>query len=204
MCPCVASLARLYPGVYFILAYFSPESGRVTPTPRQVAIESSCQGVATCRRAAMPAAAVASPRLRRLHAVTVTPIRREKLYGTQRQRVNHGAIAIKTHQCVRQATAFAHLETLVASRWARMRTTRLDFGAAMCASAPVRTGWRHLLTPLVTGRSGAPETAHSTFRLRSSSPDTIARRSRSKAARCVDRSPRQRSGRFRRGKRTDA
>ncbi len=28
-----------------------------------------------------------------------------KLYGAQRQGVNHGAIAIKTHQCLRQATA---------------------------------------------------------------------------------------------------
>jgi hypothetical protein len=41
----------------------------------------------------------------------------------------------------------ARLETLVASRWARMGTTRRDFGAAMCASAPVRTGWRPTPNP---------------------------------------------------------
>jgi hypothetical protein len=32
-------------------------------------------------------------------------IRREKLYGAQRQGVNYGAIAIKTHRGLRQATA---------------------------------------------------------------------------------------------------
>ena len=74
-------------------------------------------------------------------------IRREKLYGAQRQGVNHGAIASKTHPRRASGHRVARLETLVASRWARMGTTRRDFGAAMCASVPVRTGWRPTPNP---------------------------------------------------------
>ncbi len=73
---------------------------------------------------------------------------------TSRETVR-GAEAGRQPRCDREQDAprpasghrVARLETLVASRWARMGTTRRDFGAAMCASAPVRTGWRPTPNP---------------------------------------------------------